>query len=268
MKKNLLKKLPLALLLLFTTASPALASPGGHGGGFFSNLGILTFILLILFALYLFFIQKDNAIPFLKNLIHMFNTNPNNEDDDENSEDILQLTYPAGRSEKVFQTGWMFGAKCIADGVDVSDEVQWSGSGTFRPAQGNRSRPSFGSVGGNTITLTYKNKEKTLTKTFNVNTVSPAGYAKVGDEATCPNDSHGCPGCPHPVVGPIISGSSVVTIDGKPAARKGDHGKHASCCGPNTFTISDVSGEVFINGRLAAKKGDVTKHCGGIGYIK
>lgn len=92
--------------------------------------------------------------------------------------------------------------------------------------------------------------------------------ARLNDAVECQADAHGCPGCPHVTRGPIMTGSSDVFVDGKPAARVSDTGMHAACCGPNTFEIAMGSGTVFINGRKAARKGDMTEHCGGIGKIE
>jgi uncharacterized Zn-binding protein involved in type VI secretion len=82
------------------------------------------------------------------------------------------------------------------------------------------------------------------------------------------NCSHGCPICPHPVVGIIAAGSPTVLINSLPAARQDDKGLHAPCCGPNNFTVSKGSGTVNINGKPAARNGDATKHCGGDGSIQ
>jgi uncharacterized Zn-binding protein involved in type VI secretion len=179
----------------------------------------------------------------------------------------LLLTHPVGSSPKVFTTGWVFGARCSYEGKDYSSSVKWSGSGSFSPANGSISRPSFSGAGGNQIVLSVIIDDKQYSKTFNVNAISPAGYAYVGMRAKCPADSHGCQACPHPTVGPIISGSPNVFINGKPAARVGDRGVHAACCGPNTFEIIGGDGQVLINGRPAAKIGSPTQHCGGTGSI-
>lgn len=178
----------------------------------------------------------------------------------------LAVTYPAGRSPKVFTTGWVFGARCTADGKDISDTVKWSGSGTFNPSTGPISRPSF-PEGPNTITLTAVVGAKTYTKTVNVTAVSPAGYASVGMQAQCPADAHGCPACPHPAIGPITTGSGNVFVNGRKAARVGDKGVHAACCGPNSFEIASGDPDVLINGRSAARVGSTTRHCGGTGQI-
>ncbi|MDP2183004.1 MAG: PAAR domain-containing protein [Actinomycetota bacterium] len=155
----------------------------------------------------------------------------------------LALTFPVGRSPKVFVSGWVFGATCTAtdkegDTVDLADQVKWSGSGSFEPETGTRVRPTFDGPGGNTITLSVVYQGKTYKRTFNIEAVSTAGYARVGDLAKCTADNHGSPADPVPVQGPIISGSPNVFIDGKPAARKGDRGVHAGCAGPNTFEIT------------------------------
>ena len=180
---------------------------------------------------------------------------------------LISLIYPAGRSPLVFTTGWLFGASCTLDGKDYSDQVQWSGSGSFSPDTGTRSRPSFSAEGANTITLSVKIGDKDYSHTYNVNAVSPAGYACVGMLAKCPADGHGAPMDPITVVGPITTGSSHVLINGKPAARVGDVGVHAACSGPNTFEIVGGDENVLIDGRAAARIGSVTRHCGGMGTI-
>jgi uncharacterized Zn-binding protein involved in type VI secretion len=179
----------------------------------------------------------------------------------------LNLTYPAGRSPNVFTTGWLFGASCTANGEDYSDQVQWSGSGSFSPDTGTRSRPSFSSEGSNTITLSVTIDDESYSKSFTVNAVSPEGYACLGMISSCASDAHGCPACPHSTKGPIISGSSQVLVQGRPAARQGDTGVHAACCDGNTFEITGGDSSVLINGRPAARIGSTTRHCGGTGKI-
>ncbi len=186
---------------------------------------------------------------------------------------FLDLRHPAGHSPNAFTTGWVFAARCILNpGTDrerdVSDKVKWSGSGTFTPAQGANSRPHFSGPGANTIKLTYKSKGIAITKEYAVSAVAPAGYASIGSLAECPSDAHGCPACPHATTGEVQTGSPNVLVDGKPAARVGDTGTHAACCGPNTFAITGGDARVLINGRPAAKAGSPTKHCGGLGQIK
>jgi len=186
---------------------------------------------------------------------------------------LLSLTYPAGRSPNVFTTGWIFGARALVNAgtnneEDVSEQVKWSGSGTFNPNTGSVSRPSFNGAGANTITLSVEAGGKTHEKTFNINAVHPFAYAYQTWQAKCPADSHGCPACPHPTVGPIVTGSPNVLINGHPAARVGDTGVHAACCGPNTFTITTGDSTVLINGRAAALIGkSITQHCGGTGKL-
>ncbi len=186
----------------------------------------------------------------------------------------LELTYPAGKSPKVFTEGWVFGATCkvTKDGKteDRSSKVAWSGTGTFTPAVGAESRPAFKAPGANRITLTVNVGGKDVAKSWNVVAVSSKAmddegttFAKLGDLAHCPNCAHGCNACPHDVKGPIISGSPTVTIDGLPAARKGDKGIHSACCGSNTFEITGGDPTVLIDGKPAARVGDETAHCGG-----
>lgn len=86
------------------------------------------------------------------------------------------------------------------------------------------------------------------------------------------DNSQGIPHChsvhpwspvPHPVIGPIVSGSPDVIILGQPAARLMDTGVHASavCCGPNVYEIVKGSGTVYTNNKPQARLGDTTLHC-------
>ena len=180
----------------------------------------------------------------------------------------LALTYPAGRSPNVFVSGWIFGAKCTVGGQDMSSSVRWSGTATFNPDIGATSRPVFNSEGSNKITISIDIGDKKYEKSVTVNAVSTSLYVGVGDMAVCPADAHGCPACPHPTTGPVTTGSPNVFVNGKPAARVGDKGVHAACCGQNTFEIISGDSTVLINGRAAAKRAEsVTKHCGGSGYF-
>ena len=94
-----------------------------------------------------------------------------------------------------------------------------------------------------------------------------AGASRLGDKAQVQQDSHGCPGCPHPGVGPAISGSSNVMINGRPAVRVDDVGIHAVCCGPNMWSAAEGSSTVFVNGKPLARQNDKTRHCGGQGKM-
>jgi uncharacterized Zn-binding protein involved in type VI secretion len=179
----------------------------------------------------------------------------------------LLLTHPAGRSPKVFTTGWVFGARCSLEGTDYSSSVKWNGSGSFSPDTGSYSRPSFSGPGSNQIVLSVVIDNKKYSQTFTVDAVSPATYASVGSWAQCPADSHGGLGDPMPTQGPVTTGSPNVFVNGKPAARVGDVGIHVACSGPNTFKIVSGDSQVLINGRPAAKKGSQTQHCGGMGEI-
>lgn len=93
------------------------------------------------------------------------------------------------------------------------------------------------------------------------------GAARLGDKSQVPTDSHGCPGCPHPGVGPIVQGSPDVSINSRPAARKDDIGMHTACCGPNMYKINAGSATVYVNGKPLARMQDDTKHCGGDGHV-
>lgn len=94
----------------------------------------------------------------------------------------------------------------------------------------------------------------------------PAAGRK-GDNAHCPNDSHGCPACPHDVTGGAVEGSPDVKINGREALRVGDRGAHGSCCGPNQWQASGGAPGVFINGQKAHRLGDDVAHCGGHGAL-
>jgi uncharacterized Zn-binding protein involved in type VI secretion len=94
------------------------------------------------------------------------------------------------------------------------------------------------------------------------------GQGRVSDIAKATVDAHGCPGCPHPAVGPAIVGSPDVLVDALPALRVGDQGVHMACCGPNMWTAAMGSTTVLINGKPAFRQGDMTQHCGGVGTLQ
>ncbi len=189
------------------------------------------------------------------------------EEGEEEGDISIRLTFPAGYSPRVFTEGWFFGASARIGDKDVSDSVRWSGTGTFSPDTGPISYPTFERPGPNRIVLSVKTEKGEVSKTFTVSAVSPGSYARMGSIASCLTDAHGCPACPHPVSGPVNSGSPTIRISGSPAARVGDTGIHAGCCGPNTFTIVSGDPSVLIDGLPAAIKGSQTKHCGGMGSI-
>ena len=93
------------------------------------------------------------------------------------------------------------------------------------------------------------------------------GQGRLGDKASVTSDAHGCPSCPHPGVGPAVSGSADVLVNGRPALRVDDKGMHAACCGSNMWTATHGSGTVFINGKPAFRTNDATQHCGGSGKL-
>jgi uncharacterized Zn-binding protein involved in type VI secretion len=98
----------------------------------------------------------------------------------------------------------------------------------------------------------------------------PAG--RHGDQALCVHVCKECaniaPHPPHPSQGPIVS-TSCVKIEGRPAARVGDQGSHATgpCCGPNTWVAFQGSACCFIEGKPAFRKGDPSHHCGAVGRL-
>lgn len=93
------------------------------------------------------------------------------------------------------------------------------------------------------------------------------GAGRLGDQSQTQADAHGCPGCPHPGVGPSVTGSANVLINGRPALRVDDKGIHAACCGNNMWTATQGSPTVFINGKAAHRMNDMVRHCGGTGKL-
>lgn len=91
--------------------------------------------------------------------------------------------------------------------------------------------------------------------------------SRVTDNAFNPADAHGCPACPHPVIGPGIMGSPDILVNGLQPLRIGDPGVHAACCGPNTWVVAMGSSSVYFNNIPAARLGDMTAHCGGVGSL-
>lgn len=186
----------------------------------------------------------------------------------------LQLTYPAGESPKVFDNGWVFGARAIlrpgtSKEKNISRKIRWSGTGKFQPKKGPESRPQFNKIGGNKIRLRVKHGGRFRTKVYRVKTVDSARYASVGSlvQGIC---NHPCESTTFFTSGTTIEGSPNVTAGGTPAARDGDTGVHGACCGSNTFYVDGGDPEVLINGKPAARIGERTVHCGGagIGEIK
>jgi uncharacterized Zn-binding protein involved in type VI secretion len=90
---------------------------------------------------------------------------------------------------------------------------------------------------------------------------------RLSDKSMVPADGHGCPGCPHPCIGPARKGSPDVLVNGRPAIRVTDPGDHKQCCGPNSWVASKGSATVFINNLAAHRRGDQDTHCGGVGYM-
>jgi uncharacterized Zn-binding protein involved in type VI secretion len=91
--------------------------------------------------------------------------------------------------------------------------------------------------------------------------------SRLGDKAQAPVDAHGCPGCPHTVIGPAVMGSPTVMVNNKPALRVTDTGVHLACCGPNFWMAAAGSSTVLVNFLPAVRLGDMTQHCGGVGQM-
>jgi len=91
--------------------------------------------------------------------------------------------------------------------------------------------------------------------------------SRLTDLAFNPADAHGCPACPHPVIGPAIMGSPDVMVNGLAVLRIGDPGVHAACCGPNMWVCMTGSSTVTVNNIAVCRLGDMTAHCGGVGAL-
>jgi len=90
---------------------------------------------------------------------------------------------------------------------------------------------------------------------------------RLGDKSQVPADAHGCGGCPHPAIGPAITGAATVLVNDRPALRVSDTGVHAACCGPNTWVAVKGSATVLIENLQAHRLGDQDAHCGGMGFL-
>jgi len=181
----------------------------------------------------------------------------------------INMIYVTGYSPSVFDKGWVFSASGVDNitGIDVSDKIEWRGTFESIKKDGVNVYPVFKNLGPNEITLICMFNGNKTERTYRFNIVNSDMYAAVGDIARCQEDSHGCPGCPHTVKGPITTGSPTVKVRNKPAARMGDTGVHRICCGDNTFTIMEGDPTVLIDGTPAARIMDMTQHCGGVGRI-
>lgn len=182
---------------------------------------------------------------------------------------VPELLFPLGNSPKVFDKGWKFGASFISnDGKDLSENIQWSGTATFKPNKGPMSSPVFNNTGTNKIKLSVSDdKGNKYEKEYEIQVVAASNYAHTGCYSICRSDSHGCPGCAHSTAGFITGSASEVTINGLPVAVAGDHGKAILCCGANTFELTEGDPDVLINGSQAVLIGATTTHCGGMGKV-
>ena len=170
------------------------------------------------------------------------------------------LRSPHEGSPRILTKGWPMtaGVKIELPGVsgDIGSSVRWEGSGTFSNATGPTSTPSFARPGQNFVKVSVRIRDRAYSSTFSFYAKDANLYARVGSIARCAIDAHGCPACPHPVVGPVVNGSPDFYIDGRPVARVGDKGTHAACCGPNLYTVAAGDPEILINGRPVPRLGD------------
>jgi len=174
----------------------------------------------------------------------------------------LELTYPVGKSPRVFTEGWVFGARCSitrqpsGKTVDCSGDVAWSGTGSFSPGKGKTSKPRFNLPGPNRITLSVVVDGERHEHNYPVTAVASQLYAKIGDPIFCYDVLFSPDTGPMPVQGHITSGSALVTVDGiHPAARQGDTGVVAASSGTDA-RIETGDPNVLIEGKPAARQGD------------
>jgi uncharacterized Zn-binding protein involved in type VI secretion len=179
------------------------------------------------------------------------------------AEPVLKIESYFGPTTAYLTRGWIFKVSGAPQGAAVA----WSGTGSFQYAMPNAVIATFQAPGQNTVSVSCTVGGKTYSASLKLVAKDANNYARLGGKAQCPSDAHGCPACPHTVMGPIIEGHKLYKLDGLPIARVGDHGVHASCCGPNSFVISAGDSEVLIDGKPAARIGDATQHCGGKGKI-
>ncbi|MCA8884267.1 MAG: PAAR domain-containing protein [Rhodobacteraceae bacterium] len=83
--------------------------------------------------------------------------------------------------------------------------------------------------------------------------------ARISDFQVCPMVTGLVPHVGGPLVGP---GAAAVLVNGLPAAR-GAGSDHAVCCGPSASVMTGSS-TVMIEGKPAARVGDTTSHGGTI----
>ena len=87
------------------------------------------------------------------------------------------------------------------------------------------------------------------------------GVGRIGDLSRVTGDAHWCMACPHTAVGPAVTGSPTVFVNGLPALRVDDIGVHAACCGPNMWRATTGSSTVFFDKKPAHRQGDQDLHC-------
>jgi uncharacterized Zn-binding protein involved in type VI secretion len=181
------------------------------------------------------------------------------------------LRSPYEGSPKILTQGWTMTAHVRSNLPDVDPErlaagIRWDGSGTFASV-GPNATPTFARAGQNQVRLSVNVRGRVYSSTFHFLAKDADQYARLGARSQCHADAHGCPACPHPVVGPVIVGSPTFLVGGKPLARVGDQGIHAACCGPNTFTVVDGDPEILVDGKRVPRLHDRTRHCGGEGQL-
>lgn len=181
------------------------------------------------------------------------------------------LRSPHEGSPRILTRGWPMTAYVRVEipGVsgDIGSSIRWEGSGTLSSTAGQTTTPSFAKPGQNFVKVSVRIRDRVYASTFWFYAKDANLYARSGSLSRCPGDAHGCPACPHPVVGPLLEGSPNFFIDGRPVGRVGDRGIHTACCGPNVYTVAAGDPEILINGRPVPRLGDRTQHCGGAGQV-
>lgn len=73
--------------------------------------------------------------------------------------------------------------------------------------------------------------------------------------------------CKHGAIGPAVSASANVLINGRGALRLADDGIHGGCCDVNSWQAASGAIAVLINNRQVHRAGDADQSCGGSGEL-
>lgn len=90
----------------------------------------------------------------------------------------------------------------------------------------------------------------------------PRRAGRLGD-----NSQVGPGPCKHTAIGPAVSASVNILINGRRALRVGDDGVHGGCCDTNSWQAARGAATVLVNNRPAHRVGDADQSCGGSGQM-